>query len=463
MASISYWFLSPTVILALLGKLKGFDRTRPTPAFDWKSATVDVVIPARNEEAVIALCLASLFEQDFPIRKITVFNDGSSDKTAQVVRRFTELNERRVDLVAREKSAGKTPTLREHCRASDADALVILDADTVLADRHYISRLIEELFKNAGVASACGEVMPLTRRRRRLIVRANPRLQAMAVELGIDLAPRQGRLHALLEFITIIYRSALYVFLQRFLYDGHLKMFGSRLSPTGCAVAYRTQRLRECFEYAQPRMGDNLSNSEDIFIGHFFTWKGYRNVQVTGVRCESLEPTVVRLPRQLFFWSSSFLQAQYYFKELPLSSLKQLKNAVAGLFGRSHGKPGSKTGDRRRIREQYRWPWGEEHTRRYGRRMGLVHLCSVFEKVSYPLVMLYLAIFHPQAALFTIGLEALLCTAGVFTVAEPGTRWKFAGMMLAATPIRIASLGVDLLAVLKYVLDLATGNRKWRK
>ena len=48
MASISYWFLSPSVILAILGKLKGWDRTRPTPAFDWRSAKVDVVIPAKN-------------------------------------------------------------------------------------------------------------------------------------------------------------------------------------------------------------------------------------------------------------------------------------------------------------------------------------------------------------------------------------------------------------------------------
>ncbi len=49
MAAISYWCLSPTVLLALWGKLKGFDRTKPTPSFDWRSARVDVVIPAHNE------------------------------------------------------------------------------------------------------------------------------------------------------------------------------------------------------------------------------------------------------------------------------------------------------------------------------------------------------------------------------------------------------------------------------
>ncbi|HET9319950.1 MAG TPA: glycosyltransferase, partial [Bryobacteraceae bacterium] len=81
MAAISYWFLSPSVILALIGKWKGWDRTKPTPTFDWKTATVDVVIPAKDEEASIALCLASLFDQDFRIRTVTVIDDASTDRT----------------------------------------------------------------------------------------------------------------------------------------------------------------------------------------------------------------------------------------------------------------------------------------------------------------------------------------------------------------------------------------------
>ena len=461
MASISYWFLSPTVVLALLGKLKGADRTRPTPNFDWTKASVDVLIPAFNEEATIALCLASLFEQDFAVRQVTVVDDASTDRTSQVVRRFCELSGRQVELVRRETTAGKTAALREVARSTDADAVVILDADTVLRERHHLSRLVEELFRNAGTASACGEVMPLTRRRRRAMEKADSRLAALAREFGSG-AANGGPLPALLEFFTVIYRSALYTFLQRFLYDGHLKLCGTRLNPIGCAVAYRSARLREVFDYATPRLGDNLSNSEDVFIGHFFAWKGYKNVQVTGVRCESVEPGLFRLPRQLYLWSSSFLQAQYYFKELPLSVFKPFKNAVTGLFGPSRSRAGNGA-DRRRVREQYRLPWGEQHTRRDGRRAGWVDLLSMFEKVSYPLVLIYLAIFHPLAAVFTIALEATLSTLTVFALAESGDRFRSAACMVAATPVRVLSLAVDLLAVGKYLLDLATGNRNWRK
>jgi glycosyltransferase involved in cell wall biosynthesis len=462
MASVSYWFLSPSLVLALLGKLKGWDRTRPTPAFDWKTATLDVVIPARNEESSIALCLDSLFDQDFRFRKVTVIDDGSTDRTTQVVRRYMELSGNALELEIRRDSIGKTPAVREQCEKSNADALLVLDADTVLTDRNYVSRLVESLFTNAGVASACGEVTPLTRRRRRTIAQASSVLGAIESELGAEPQRQPSRPSALLESFTVIYRKTLYVFLQRILYDGHMKMFGSRLNPIGCAVAYRTLRLRECFAFARPQMGDNLSNSEDIFIGHFFVWMGWRNVQVASVRCESIEPTVVRLPQQLYLWSSSFFQAMYYFNALPLSPFKQLKNWVAGLFSRRRkSAPGADHG--RRIQEQYRAPWGREYTLRAGRRMGWIDLLALLEKVSYPLILLYLAIFHHTMFWITIAVEAALATTGVLAVADSGTRWKSAGMMLAATPIRILSVGVDLVAALRYLWDLATGNRNWKK
>ena len=95
--------------------------------------------------------------------------------------------------------------------------------------------------------------------------------------------------------------------------------------------------------------------------------------------------------------------------------------------------------------------------------MGWVDLISLFEKVSYPFLLLYFAVFHHKLFWITVGLEAVLATMAVFIVADSGRRWKSAGMMLAATPIRLFSIGVDLVTTLGYMLDLATGNRKWKK
>jgi hypothetical protein len=40
---------------------------------------------------------------------------------------------------------------------------------------------------------------------------------------------------------------------------------------------------------------------------------------------------------------------------------------------------------------------------------------------------------------------------------------RVAGTMLAATPIRLMSLGVDLAVFGSYLVDMVTGNREWRK
>src|SRR2546429_264522 len=46
---------------------------------------VSAVVPARNEELVIAACVESLARQP-PIAQILVVNDQSSDRTADIVR-----------------------------------------------------------------------------------------------------------------------------------------------------------------------------------------------------------------------------------------------------------------------------------------------------------------------------------------------------------------------------------------
>jgi glycosyltransferase involved in cell wall biosynthesis len=444
-------------MMAMIGKLRGWDRTTPTPATNWREVVVDVVVPAKNEEKSIALALSSLFQQDFPIRNIVVFDDGSTDRTSAVVNRYQELSGREITLVTRPKSIGKTPALREFCAQTDADAIVILDADTVMVSPNYISRLIEELYKNAGVSATCGEVMPLTWRRKELIARADTGVSEVDSEFNLPRA-KPKFLARLLTNLTIFYRGPMYILLQRTLYDGHLKLFGAQLNPVGCAVAYKTDRLRECFSYAKPRVGDNLSNSEDIYIGHYFNWKGYRNVQVIGVKCESTEPPVHRLPLQLYLWSSAFLQSNYYFRDLPLSPFRRLRALFAG--EKAVHDPGR---DKRAIREQYRAAWGEGVTQSQGRPVGWLELVCFLEKLSYPLVLLYFAIFNHELFFLTIAAETVFCMLLTFATADPGSRLKYSAMLVPALPIRLMSLGVDMFASVRCLADIARGNREWRK
>jgi succinoglycan biosynthesis protein ExoA len=55
---------------------------------------VTVVVPARNEEATIVACLGSVIHQTWRSLQIVVVDGGSSDATAEIVRRFTRIDPR---------------------------------------------------------------------------------------------------------------------------------------------------------------------------------------------------------------------------------------------------------------------------------------------------------------------------------------------------------------------------------
>ncbi|MHB1271222.1 MAG: hypothetical protein ACYCZD_00370 [Rhodanobacter sp.] len=51
------------------------------------------------------------------------------------------------------------------------------------------------------------------------------------------------------------------------MYHGQTTFFGGITNPVGCAVAYRREYVADLFDRYEPQFGDNLTNSEDIFIG----------------------------------------------------------------------------------------------------------------------------------------------------------------------------------------------------
>jgi cellulose synthase/poly-beta-1,6-N-acetylglucosamine synthase-like glycosyltransferase len=88
MATLPYFVFSPSTILSLGGLLRGPDTTKATPVEDWRTATVDVVIPALNEAENILLCIASVARQTLPPRRIILVDDGSHDGTIERAKGF---------------------------------------------------------------------------------------------------------------------------------------------------------------------------------------------------------------------------------------------------------------------------------------------------------------------------------------------------------------------------------------
>jgi hypothetical protein len=72
-------------------------------------------------------------------------------------------------------------------------------------------------------------------------------------------------------------------------------------------------------------------------------------------------------------------------------------------------------------------------------------------------------IFYPDVALLSLLIEILISAAAVAVVSDSGARLRGAAMMIAATPIRLMSMIVDVAAMTRFALDMAIGQRNWRK
>jgi hypothetical protein len=104
---------------------------------------VSIVIPARNEAHNLARLLPTLLEQDYARFEVIVFDDASEDGTWKVLGSVSD--SRLVRLRGSGPPAGwlgKAHALHQASSRARGDVLLFLDADTLLADRGALTRLV---------------------------------------------------------------------------------------------------------------------------------------------------------------------------------------------------------------------------------------------------------------------------------------------------------------------------------
>jgi len=97
--------------------------------------SVSVLIPARNEEKVIGKLIESLLQIKYPEEKIEiiVINDGSDDRTEEIVRDFT-LKDKRIRILnipKEESGKGKGEALNKGLKEAKNDVIAVYDADNI--------------------------------------------------------------------------------------------------------------------------------------------------------------------------------------------------------------------------------------------------------------------------------------------------------------------------------------------
>jgi len=462
MASIPYLAIGPTAILSFIGLLYGQDKTIPTPTEDWKTATVEILIPAQNEEKNIVLSLSSILEQSVKPWRITLVDDGSTDGTSKLAKEYSKAYNFELNIIHNSKGKGKTVALREMALNSEADVVLVLDADTILRSTNFIERLVFELYQGVGIACASGVVLPFMTEDRKRQLKVPSVMKFSENFPFVKKEIHSTKFNKIQQRITDLYREELYLFLQKFIYHSEMVYFGTIIHPIGCAVAYRKKYLKKVFEQYFEMLGNRLSVAEDNFLGFAFLDYGYHNIQLQDIYALSQEPLLSELPKQMLRWSSGFFQSCYYFNELIITPFK-FPRVLTRWFKEKVSGHQKRIQNIRKIKEAYRESFGSEYTKKYGRPIGWYIFSSSIEKLSFPVV-LFLMFYYKywEGLIITICVDVLLFTS-LTVILHKNRRIKNLFKCLLLTPIRYLALMFDIYVIGNFIKDLMFSKQKeWK-
>ncbi len=226
----------------------------------WPALTV--LIPAYNEERVLAGTVHSVLTSDYPDLRVMVIDDGSSDGTVQVARALAA-EDPRLELLEQPRNGGKAAALNAGLARSETPVTASLDADTVLA-ADSLRRLARPI---AAGADACSSNLEVGNKRGLLT-----RWQSVEYVLGLNLTRRA---QASLGCITTI---------------------------PGAAAAFRTEALRAVGGWS----GDTRTEDTDLTLA--LLQAGRRVVYEPRARALTEAPeSLAGLLRQRTRWMHGYL------------------------------------------------------------------------------------------------------------------------------------------------------------
>lgn len=117
---------------------------------------VSIMIPAHNEESVIATTIETVFNLDYPNFEVIVIDDRSVDNTASVIKNLEQNYNGRLKTLIREQGAfpGKSAVLNDALKIARGEAVLVFDADARM-DKDFLTKLVYELQpKDVGAVQA---------------------------------------------------------------------------------------------------------------------------------------------------------------------------------------------------------------------------------------------------------------------------------------------------------------------
>ena len=117
---------------------------------------VSILISAYNEESIIEKKIQNLLEIDYPkeLLEILIGDDGSKDKTCEIVERYAKDG---IRLIRAKKNAGKAAMLNQLESFATGSVLLLCDANTMLFPN--VVRELVAAFEDKKIGCACGHLI----------------------------------------------------------------------------------------------------------------------------------------------------------------------------------------------------------------------------------------------------------------------------------------------------------------
>ena len=106
---------------------------------------VSIIIPCYNVEKFIKDCLESVINQTFKNIEIICINDGSTDSTPEILKKYSNIDNRII--VVNQKNKGLSGARNSGINVSCGKYLMFLDSDDWI-DTDYIEKMYNAIKKN---------------------------------------------------------------------------------------------------------------------------------------------------------------------------------------------------------------------------------------------------------------------------------------------------------------------------
>jgi cellulose synthase/poly-beta-1,6-N-acetylglucosamine synthase-like glycosyltransferase len=258
LALVSYTYLGYPILV--WGASRVFNRLADLQAGDDADAPpVSVLIAAYNEEAVIEDRLRNALAMDYPAEKLEIMvgSDGSTDRTAEIVRGYADSRVRLQDFSRRR---GKAAVLNSSVPELKGEILLFSDANTQV-DSAAVRKLVR-WFPDPRVGAVCGRLVltdPLT----------GKNVDSLYWKYETFLKQCEGRLGALLGANGAIYairKAAFTPIPDETILDDFTIPLLAKLR-TGCMIVYDSEAVAR--EETPPELGMEFLRRSRIGAGGF--------------------------------------------------------------------------------------------------------------------------------------------------------------------------------------------------